>query len=290
MRTRQSLEYDYGYSLLEMLIGLVIGSLLSAGAVTALMQAVKTQATLDLAVNETKLITELQSILQQLTLDQDSSAITELLRVHPAGQITLANNLPAYVSTTPALQPAELSQAITSTRLDLQAALLVKPETIRNSGILEMQACRQFGRPVPEETRSFLAIGSFGSVELTGEYFPTGSKCYNLKLAQTDSLISTRRTSQELGYIYVLLPVRWIRTFYVAVNGNLRVVYHSGARRLSNQAILQLATPLQIRLRKYHGLSLIRFTFTALNQKTLHLSAINQIPKIQPYNLFFHAN
>ena len=235
---RLSLPFPKGISIIELMIGTMLGVGLIALALKPLGLTMVSLNRANLCLGTSLANANLKHELEKIVENTDSHRFYLPPRIHVNGLIRFTDRTPNPVLHSAARQlPDPKSDAITTLRLSTGSTLKVK-ECEKQGNELLIQACFMHLQAVNlNKQRGFIAVGPDGLEELAGE-ISGSSRCRQGRLRPSRSMSVPALEHPLECTLSLLVPIDDHYTLYQDRTGRVRHLGHSADRNIENQPLL----------------------------------------------------
>lgn len=293
-RKKRSLR---GATLLELILSLGILLILFSLGYETLREVLKLYTLSNEILKEERILSALESHLQQILDDSDSHPFSGLIKVHPSGRLELFNKAPYSLKNTPKYLPDKDSNGISVAALNLRATLVVHEILSSSFQSVTLKVCARYPNesvdlPPVNQRASYLAFTTFGIYEFQGERTNMSpiDKCTILRLVRTEGVLTPLAEVEELLAIRLVVPVTRLYTIYLTEEKEVRFLGHRGDEIIENQPLFTVRDldVLKIHLRERHNLSTLHLNLQT-KKRERQRSYISRVRKVAPTNFLLNG-
>lgn len=225
-----------GFSLIECLVALALTGLVTLLS-SHLVARVAQVFTIRLSQLEQRAVAiKTALILTGVAATSERSHLPGLLTITSGASLTLPHGGKHPVSgLSGTSQPRSESDIISAIEVDPRYRARIISSSFTNADVIKIEACELSSRFTTSRFRSYLALGTQGICQFTGEVISTGASCVIIDARTVSGL--TRSTPCPSASLLELLPVERELSVFVDRAGELRLVSHVGMKIIENQPI-----------------------------------------------------
>lgn len=280
--------YSQGASILELIISMAISIPILMSVASAFTNQSHIFYNLNEKIKYFETLAVVGKMAEQVMQDTDSHPFMIPPRIQKAPYIYLYDNNTRLNKTA-----LEGTSIITSMQTSMANLLNLEDQVITGTRISGRACKADLTNSINlSDTKHVLAIHHEFTSEVlstfTRDYSQVG--CFRVVLTPVNGMLTNIISKEQLKLVKQILPIEWIRTYYIAPDSIFRVLQHRGTEIVLNQPILNSCLPYQASLITNHikdHLALeIRFSDDKYYNSRIFIQ--QNIPRIS--NLNFVAN
>jgi hypothetical protein len=275
-----------GITLLEILVSITISIPILASLIVCFSNQNKNYFNLHKKLSYFETLAALSKISEQTMQDLDSHPFPIYPRIQVAPYIYLYDNKTKLNKIA-----IKNSTIISSMRLNINSALKLE-NPVTKQGKVFFEAClvnKKSTLKLLELEHAYIVHHEFQTeVQTIFRRNSLRQGCYQLEITNTIGMFSTSVDYQKLLLASYMIPIEWIRTYYLSEDRILRLLQHRGDKIILNQPILNNCLNFKIR-QKESLVNHLELTFKIYNPKFIKSFAIqHHVPRLDFEN--FMAN